>query len=63
MIRNGFRASPADYRGDFGPKWADPRTIGKWVGGGLRVAPDRAAALMSLQTGRLWRRGPGGAHW
>jgi hypothetical protein len=30
MIRNGFRASPADYPG---PLMADPRTIGKWVGG------------------------------
>ena len=30
MIRNGFRASPADYPG---PLMADPQTIGKWVGG------------------------------
>jgi len=30
MIRNGFRASPADYPG---PSMVDPRTIGKWVGG------------------------------
>ena len=30
MIRNGFLASPADYPW---PLMADPRTIGKWVGG------------------------------
>jgi len=30
MIRNGFGASPADHPW---PSMADPRTIGKWVGG------------------------------
>jgi hypothetical protein len=30
MIRNGFRASPADHPW---PSMADPRTIGKRVGG------------------------------
>jgi hypothetical protein len=30
MIRNGFRASPADYPW---PSMVDLRTIGKWVGG------------------------------
>ena len=46
MIRNGFRVSPADHPG---PSMADPRTIGKWEGGGAarrrrvrRVAKDRA---------------------
>ena len=33
MIRNAFRASPADHPG---PSMADPRTIGKWVGGVTR---------------------------
>ena len=30
MIRNGFRVSPADRPAS---SMADPRTIGKWVGG------------------------------
>jgi hypothetical protein len=33
MIRNGFRASPADHPV---PSMADPRTVGKWVGGETR---------------------------
>ena len=33
MIRNGLRVSPADHPW---PLMADPRTIGKWVGGETR---------------------------
>ena len=58
MICNAFRVSPADHPW---PLMADPRTIGKWVGGGPRVAPDGAVGLASLEIGGPERRGAGTA--
>ena len=36
MIRNGSRASPADYPC---PDGTDPRTVGRWVGRGSATSP------------------------
>ena len=56
MNRNGFRVSPADYPG---PSMADPRTIGKWVGGEARRGV--GGELASWEPGKLAGRaaGPG----
>jgi len=50
MIRNGFRASPADCRR---PLMADPRTIGKWVDGAQAGRWGEAEKLAVWEPGKL----------